>query len=70
MKYLTVQDVMAKLGVTKAAVYRRLHGVQTGRHGWRQGPHQAWTELGAHYEQGRWWIPSPLVTQWQRQRKA
>jgi hypothetical protein len=65
---VTVQDVMAKVGVTKAAVYRRLHGVQTGRHGSRPAKRKAWTKRGAKWVSGRWWIPAKLAEEWVREK--
>lgn len=65
---MTVQDVMARVGVTKAAVYRRLHGVQTGRFGSRPSKRMAWTLRGAEMRGGRWWIPDRLAHEWVREK--
>lgn len=67
---MKVKDVMARLGVTKAAVYRRLHGIQTGRFGARPGPRVAWTRRGAELRDGQWHIPSRLVREWAREKLA
>lgn len=69
MKYLSTPETMDRVGVTKAAVYRRLHGVITGRHGIRASHRPAWTTLGAYFEEGRWHIPERLVRDWERERK-
>jgi hypothetical protein len=67
---VTVQDVMARVGVTKAAVYRRLHGVQTGRFGSRPSKRKAWTKRGAKWVSGRWWIPAKLAEEWVAEKLA
>jgi hypothetical protein len=68
VKTVSVRETMRRVKVTKAAVYRRLHGVITGRHGVRASHRPAWTTQGAYFEDGRWHIPEKLVRQWEKEK--
>jgi hypothetical protein len=69
-RWWTVREIMDLMGVTKAAVYRRIYGVQTGRHGIRAAPRPPWMDEGAVFRAGRWQVPSRLVRAWLRDRQA
>jgi hypothetical protein len=70
MKYLTTAKVMWLCGVTKAMVYRKLHGIQTGRHGARKSHHPPWTERGAYFDGKHWQIPERLAKAYAKQRRG